>query len=321
MGECGLGDTRSADKSGISLHSVLWSGLFSGGAGSGMLWWWDNYIEPNHLYHHFAALTGFMRGVDPIRSELRPDQQASLHYAHPPRVPPLTDPEFSANDRSWEPSPANRPTQVWVTGDGDVRIEPRLSGLLHGVRNHPNLHNPVTFHIDLPRSTTLAVEVSGVSGYGGGRLVIRRGGAIVLDQSMPNPDRNGKTDTLHQYDGEYTAAVPPGPQTIVVENTGIDWMDVGYVLKKGRQAARPPLRVLALRGPDTALVWVQNPESEWYRVLVQKQVPHRVPASILELEDSQTAATRSRSGIPTGEWRRAVWSFSPRVNASPCRFP
>src|SRR5438874_13737220 len=58
--------------------------------------------------------------------------------------------------------------------------------------------------------------------------------------------------TLHQYDGDYSVPVPGGSQTVEVENTGVDWMYVGYTLRNGRAATRPALRVLALRSPDTA---------------------------------------------------------------------
>jgi hypothetical protein len=296
VGECGIGDQQTADKAGIGLHNALWSGLFSGGAGSAMFWWWDSYIDPNDLYRHFAGLARFISDTDPIRSNLRPDPQPRLRYAVPPTPPLLTDIEFPAHDRSWDAGPANRPTQIWVTGPGDVKVKTALSGLLHGVRNHPDLHNPVTFQVDLPRSTQMVVQVSGVSGYGGAHLVIRRNDRVVVDKSMDDPGGRGKPDTLHQYDGAYVVAIPPGRQTVQVENSGIDWMYVGYRLKRGREARQPPLRALALRGPDSALVWVQNPEHEWYPVLVQKQSPRPVPPTVLEL-----------SGLAEGRYQVTLW--------------
>ena len=35
-----------------------------------------------------------------------------------------------------------------VRRDGVVEGAERLAKVLHGVRNHPTLHNPATFHVD-----------------------------------------------------------------------------------------------------------------------------------------------------------------------------
>jgi hypothetical protein len=125
---------------------------------------------------------------------------------------------------------------------------------------------------------------------------VRRNDSIILDRDMPGPGGAGKPETLHQYDGAYPVSVPAGSQTLRVENSGIDWMYVGYLLKNGRVATQPPLRVLALRGPDTALAWVQNPESEWYRELVQKDVPRPVPPSLLDFD-----------GLSEGRYQVTLW--------------
>lgn len=55
---------ESNDKTGIHLHNGLWATTFSGHVGTGMYWWWDTYIEPLDLWHHFGALTRFVEGQD-----------------------------------------------------------------------------------------------------------------------------------------------------------------------------------------------------------------------------------------------------------------
>jgi len=52
------------EKTGIHLHNGIWATTFSGYAGSGMYWWWDNYIEKNELWKHFNSLSGFLEGED-----------------------------------------------------------------------------------------------------------------------------------------------------------------------------------------------------------------------------------------------------------------
>ncbi len=67
MGEFGYSASNYGDdieQTGIHLHNGLWSTTFSGYAGTGMYWWWDNYIEANNLWYHFKGLSRFLVGVD-----------------------------------------------------------------------------------------------------------------------------------------------------------------------------------------------------------------------------------------------------------------
>ena len=64
------------DKTGIHLHNALWASALGGAAGSPMLWWWDDYVDPNDLYYHYRALARFLDRVDlpgkawqPVRRE------------------------------------------------------------------------------------------------------------------------------------------------------------------------------------------------------------------------------------------------------------
>jgi hypothetical protein len=58
-------NAQSYDKTGIQLHNGIWATIFRGQAGTGMYWWWDSYLEPLNLWHHFGALARFFEGVDP----------------------------------------------------------------------------------------------------------------------------------------------------------------------------------------------------------------------------------------------------------------
>ena len=51
------------DTDGVHLHNGLWSSAMAGAAGTAMLWWWGNYVDPNDLYYHFAAVRKFTDGV------------------------------------------------------------------------------------------------------------------------------------------------------------------------------------------------------------------------------------------------------------------
>jgi hypothetical protein len=62
IGEFGVdvyGKDNKGDPTGIHLHNGLWAPVVSLSAGTGMLWWWDNFVHPSDLYHHFKPVAAF----------------------------------------------------------------------------------------------------------------------------------------------------------------------------------------------------------------------------------------------------------------------
>jgi hypothetical protein len=41
----------------------LWGGLFSGAAGTGMVWWWDEHVDLYNGYPHFRAVANFVKDI------------------------------------------------------------------------------------------------------------------------------------------------------------------------------------------------------------------------------------------------------------------
>ena len=65
------GPRSEKDPDGIALHNGIWAAPLSGSAGTAMLWWWDNYIEPRNLYYHFKPFAEFVKDIDWHRSGFR----------------------------------------------------------------------------------------------------------------------------------------------------------------------------------------------------------------------------------------------------------
>jgi hypothetical protein len=59
----GPGETLQIDPDSIGFHQGLWIGLLAGGFGTGMSWWWDNLVDPQHLYSHFAPIATTVDGI------------------------------------------------------------------------------------------------------------------------------------------------------------------------------------------------------------------------------------------------------------------
>ena len=60
----GIEGLVSVDPEGKHFHDTIWATALSGAAGTGLYWWWHNYIEPYNLYRHYAPLAKLLRGVD-----------------------------------------------------------------------------------------------------------------------------------------------------------------------------------------------------------------------------------------------------------------
>ena len=67
-GEFGLSGNGSTlavtDPTGIYVHNCLWATLLGGAMGPALPWYWDDYVEPQGLYAHFSALSGFAAGIN-----------------------------------------------------------------------------------------------------------------------------------------------------------------------------------------------------------------------------------------------------------------
>ena len=60
------------DTVGMILHDALFAPFFSGAAGAGMMWHWNQYVAPNNLWYHFDRFAQVVKGLDPVEEHLRP---------------------------------------------------------------------------------------------------------------------------------------------------------------------------------------------------------------------------------------------------------
>jgi hypothetical protein len=120
----------------------------------------------------------------------------------------------------WAPTMPAKPLRVDHLNGLPPGVE--LSGYIHGIVNHPDLHAPVVFLADYPEDGDFGVKIAETSGYGGSRLIIKIDGGEKLRRDFP-----GKTQTsLTDYAGYYGVPVPRGKHTITVDNDGADWYHV-----------------------------------------------------------------------------------------------
>lgn len=302
FGEFGTGTRAEGtreDVDGIHLHNGLWSGVFAPAAGTGMLWWWDNYVEPRDLYHLFTPVAKFVQGIpyNTVRYAPLADLQVAWRGTPPP--PRREDLLVQGRHLSWSPAPFNQPRTVVCQRDGKVEGIDQLARLQHGLKNHPDLHNPVTFQVDYVVAGRFVVKVGNVSGYGGAGLRIALDGETKLEKLFPDEDDSNQDITA--FAGNYAIEVPAGPHAVVVENVGRDWVYLDYILPDYTVRTDPPVVLYALSAPSarpgepTVLLWARHEAFTWYR--------HSLGMSEWPVGETEVAV----AGVPAGSYRVELW--------------
>ena len=92
----GPAETFAADPTGIGFHDGLWAGALSSSFGTGMTWWWDNYIdvEPDRFYPMFGAVARFVDGIHWSRERLAPAPLTATSPSRPLFVTGMQGPEL-----------------------------------------------------------------------------------------------------------------------------------------------------------------------------------------------------------------------------------
>jgi hypothetical protein len=297
VGEFGVGggggESEQRDPTGLHLHNGAWVGVLSGSMGTAMTWWWDSYVEDGDMYRHLQPVA---RYATDLPADARPiaDERFAVAYADERTPPTYGDVAIAPTQGSWQAAEYNAPRTVKVGPDGTVEGGEHLAKVMHGTRNHPQLHNPVTFQVNYPVAGSFVVGVGAVSGHGGAGLRIGLDGRVLVDESFPDDDDS--TNTLEQYNGDYAIAVPAGEHSILVQNPGNDWLHVAYRLERYVPRPAPHLRVIGLEAPGAWWLWAQSRDSTWHREMVKKSPPEPLGPTVVSL-----------SGMADGRYEVRWW--------------
>ncbi len=259
-GEFGLGGSASGlstlDPNGIHVHNALWGGLFSGGAGTGMQWWWDTYVNQQNLYTHFA-------GVSAVAAVL-PLQAANFQ--------PLS--AFAAGapaDLSLTPSlgwGGLADTEISITTSGTISpAGAKLGQYLYGSQWNTQYRRPPVFTVTYPAAGQFLVK-TGTSTGQLPKISIWIDGVQVLNQ-------NGAVNQT------YSVNVPAGNHQIQVDNTGTDWISIASYTFSGLGSA---IDVYALCAEDQTQMagWVLHNQYNHQRVKTSGQ-PNPVDGAVLKI--------------------------------------
>lgn len=268
---------------GQNLHNGLWSGVMAGGAGTPMLWYWDNYIHEKNVYSVFGPVARFVGQVDWAREPFTPidGMKVTMHNNEPERFEDL---EFST------PGAWGKTTSGNYRVGRDGRIEGGLiSGLLGGPHKK-DLPNKMVFELDMPADGQFVVRLGTVSSRA--RLQIRVDDQVQVDEPLTTgPPGEGAWKASRffpqwkiwqaDYDRDYRVRVPAGAHRVSITNADGDWLSLCGGRVTGYRSSRyPSLLALGLQSPNVALLWLQDTRSTWKAVrdgvALREQVGMRV---------------------------------------------
>ncbi|MBE0641687.1 MAG: DUF5060 domain-containing protein [Bacteroidales bacterium] len=248
VGEMGLSHQPDTiikyDPDGIAFRNALWTTMLSGALGSGMHWWWDNYIDPQGLYRHFrgpGALLQLAPPPDSTWKAFRPE----LRTTHPD--PLVIYPGFQ---QLFMKPPANH----FIVENGGL-LEPSVRSLGTFLYGKGSLvlpfRNPPSFSVDFPAN---------------GSMAIITGNYVVSSTLQVSVDGIPAFSQDVQANSEYVIPIPVGKHEVLVENinTGNGGCEVfAYAFHPYRSEAR----AFALVGDDGGIGWLQHQDllwGEWY---------------------------------------------------------
>lgn len=295
VGEFGI-DWKASDAKhdpaglGTSMHDGMWASIMTRCFGAASLWWWDNYIHPNDLYHKFTAVRRFADTV--------PWPELAFDFAEfgPTHVPVSPDARWAdvivIGTLGWQKATE---TDFTVNPDGTVSHGAAFSGTLFS-DSKKDLKSALRFHVTYPQDGKFIFRVGTVSA--GAVLHVRVDGEEVWRRELPAGPGEGEWKSTRYYeqwgiwqsvyDTEFEAPIPAGRRVIEIENTGADWVSVGpYRFTGCRDPQFATLDQLGLHTEDYAILWLHDPESNWHNDLrgIEPAEMAGITTSLLGLRD------------------------------------
>lgn len=265
-GEFGLGistNINTLDPNGIHIHNALWGALFAGGAGTGMTWWWDSYIDTEDLYYHYAAIAKLSQNIPFLNKKMTPTKVKTVGAPGDLSIVPTT---------GWGTS-----GDSFITiheGGSTSPEELDLSLYLYGNQWNTQYKSPPTFNVFYPKAATFTLQTASQSGA-------RPELAIYIDEQLvlEIPARVNQT---------YTIPVPAGQHEIKVDNVGRDWITIaGYEFEN--IGTKIDAYVLRSMDQQTATGWVLNNDYN-YQFLNKEGVPSAAVGGQLSSENWENGA-------------------------------
>jgi len=238
-----FGPSNLQDPQGAHLRVGLWASLMSGRSGAAEYWAWDT-VEKHDLYGQFQSASAFLTASGLAN---RGDLVAA---ALPVETTERAALSFGPGG-GWENATQN---EFVVGTNGPPPGFGKFPAFLQGNAHRAMMPKPLTFQVNYAQPGTFTVQVRQVAKAGAHLKVSVMGGKTVeRDFPAASADYAPKA-------GQETVQVevPAGAHTVVVENTGSDWLVPGRFTLSDYA---PALAALGRTGKDFAVAWVYHREA------------------------------------------------------------
>ncbi|HVU23011.1 MAG TPA: DUF5060 domain-containing protein [Opitutus sp.] len=286
LSEFGLGHHdrwAQNDPTGIALHDGLWGAAFGGAAGGALVWEWNDWVDPQNLYHHFTPFAAAMQDVPFAQHEWRPVEFGDFDFRDKTRPPYFAGVFFEGFSTNYQfnTCPQPRPAIFTVTPDGGVDRPDCFSGVLAPVgaakfmtgnraRNDAAVATDDSrreLRIDMPRDGELVLHVPRFSGEQHAILEVTIDGHVAFHRALVRESADAPWD----YFAQFRFPLPAGPHRVTVANLqpatpANIWSDrvtVAYELTNFRLRHGPNLDCAGLQSDACLLLWLRNPEFTW----------------------------------------------------------
>ncbi|MCC7491610.1 MAG: DUF5060 domain-containing protein [Fimbriimonadaceae bacterium] len=300
-------DWRTSDSkydprgTGRNLHNGLWSCLAAGSAGTGMLWYWDNYVGSKDLWPQFGPVARLAASIDWAQHPFEPLSGVSLRRDSA-EAETFSDLLITPGV-GWGRTKSDR-----FVCHADGRVE---GGAVGSTLGSPTRHNPgelassITLQTNHRAPGQFTARLGTVSNNA--QLQVLLDGQPLVDEALQTGpagagpwkgSRYLEQWQLYQcdYDRDYSIAVPAGEHTIVVRNAAGDWLSLSRLTLSNYRSSRfPPVQALGLRADQVALLWLRHEASTW-----EADLAAQPPA---ELRHVQVTIP----GLAAGTWRVEWW--------------
>ncbi|MGI6457305.1 MAG: DUF5060 domain-containing protein [bacterium] len=252
---------NKGDREGVILHNQLWASVHSPDAGTAMTWWWDNWVEPYNLYHHFKHIATYIKGIHWDRENLQP-MEASIEALPENACDLIISPRMG-----WGQTIRNN---IRIASDGTVSNPNEVPMFVHGDA-HQQMGRSLTFEINNRESTEFTWSIS--RARTGAVLEVEINGQLVAKRSFESEKENSDLD----INDTASVHIPAGENHITIKNTGRDWIQFrNYQVRDYAQR----LRAYARGNEDRILMWIHDAPHQFALLDEYSRFSQTIPASV-----------------------------------------
>lgn len=248
------------------VHAPLWASVMSAQAGAMQPWWWDT-IDPENDYFLFKSLTDFL-----ALSGL--PEENNLVKSAPVMTATQNGALSFAPGGGWKAATQD----TFTVGSGAPEGIGTAPSFLQGVYHKSWTPNGYRFLVNYAQPGTFSVQVLEIASSGAGLRILLDG---VTKTNVPLPAPGGPTNLT------FRISVPAGAHSIVLTNTGLDWIVLGNLTL---DPYVPMLGAYAVGNTNFTAAWV------WHRTNL-----YATNASI------PVSGTVALTGLSAGTYAAAWW--------------